>query len=180
VRRPSVGIADLLVLAAALGVPTTALLVPLGMAQVGDKEPPSARPEPLPGQQVTAGAAISWLTGMAQGRPLPELSAALLRVIELLERVEDLSSGYLRTRTFMETLEEDAALGSFVKSTIEELKPLRAELRRLGVQALPDLPAELRIVDADLPTDVEIDVVPKPFGYRPQRPSVPREQVSDG
>ncbi|MFJ3093606.1 helix-turn-helix domain-containing protein [Streptomyces hydrogenans] len=148
--RQSVTVADLVVLANALGVSPTALVVPIDQ---------DTTVRILPNHDVPAYDAMTWFTGEQQelwAHQLPDYSGdfALLDIYRAHERsVAEWRRAFTQAAQWALKASEDPAaearnamLTTLIDGSERELRRIRHELRRAGSR-LPRLPEELEHID---------------------------------
>lgn len=149
-RRPTVSVAELLVLAAALGVPPTALVVPIDQSE---------RMEILPGQGVPTFEAMTWFTGERRQvwarKPINRPDEfAVVDIYRAHDRAtaEWLSQTNLAEQAMAKAASDPAAEGrikwfmTVADGAVAELRRIRGEMRKLNAR-LPALPEGLRHID---------------------------------
>lgn len=150
--RQSVTVADLVVLAAALGVSPTALVVPIDQTETV---------EILPGQEVASYEAMTWLTGerrqvWATQLTGPSEDFALVDIYRAHERqaAEWQRQSEQMARWGTELAQDPSAeartkwAATVVDGAERELRRIREEMRKAGAR-LPVLPAGLQHIDND-------------------------------
>ena len=152
-RRPTVSVAELLVLAAALEVPPVVLIAPIGRARTA---------EALPGQELDPWAEALWASGYVRIRHLDgdwELSAIGSDdedgIVPLYDRhdqlVEELSNqdGFWSEQAATADSPEDMRRTVSWRSALEDsLRSIRSRMRELNLIP-PDLPNELAYMGED-------------------------------
>ncbi|MFI6287240.1 helix-turn-helix domain-containing protein [Streptomyces sp. NPDC051018] len=164
-RRSSVEIAEIFVLARALGIPPIVLLLPIGTAGAA---------EVVPGQSLPIWDAVAWFTAETLIGDEPEPGTVDEIIFELRSHAAGLNSLRKAIAFAEETrrgtslmrdpaqrarnADMQAKLDDYVRQYIIDVQDFRARLRQRGIEP-PVLPEDLDYLDLTVDTDGEIHSV---------------------